>query len=255
MEEKPIHLTIHRSAGATLEEVRPGCWRLEVPAGEGGVYRLAQLDDTTSLRRRQYRWNPPVRLSLRARASSRAIPGTWGFGFWNDPFGMAIIRGVELLRLPALPNCAWFFFASPENYLSLRDDLPANGALAATFRSPRIPTGLLLAGVPALPAAFLRPGMRLLRRLGRRIVTQAATALAHDPTQWHVYEIDWQAGRTVLRVDGSMVLDTPLSPLGPLGLVIWIDNQYAAMPPDGSLKFGTLQNAAGWIEVEDLHAV
>jgi hypothetical protein len=33
-------------------------------------------------------------------------------------------------------------------------------------------------------------------------------------------------------------------PQSRLGLVIWIDNQYAAFPPDGKLGFGTLPNAS-----------
>jgi hypothetical protein len=66
---------------------------------------------------------------------------------------MAILKGTEMLRLPALPNTAWFFFASPPNYLSLRDDLPAQGALAAVFRSPRLPASLLVLGAASSAAA------------------------------------------------------------------------------------------------------
>jgi hypothetical protein len=235
--------------GASVTEALPGEWRLEIPAGPGGKYCLAQLDDYTHLKRRSYPWKPPVKISLRARSSGKEIPGTWGFGLWNDPFGMAIIKGVELVRLPALPNCAWFFFASPENYLSLRNDLPASGALAATFRSPRIPTALMLLGAPALPLGLFKGGRRLLRRLGGRFVRQSAVPMEHDPTGWHSYQIDWRRERTILTVDDVTVLETTVSPLGPLGLVIWIDNQYAALRPDGSLGFGTLANEAGWIEV------
>lgn len=238
--------------GASVTEALPSEWRLEIPAGLKGKYRLAQLDDYTHLKRRRYPWSPPATISLLARASSKDIPGTWGFGLWNDPFGMAIIKGVELVRLPALPNCVWFFFASPENYLSLRDDLPASGALAATFRSPRIPTALMLLGAPALPLGLFKGGLRLLRKLGSRVVKQAAVCMEHDPTGWHSYQIDWRLEQTTMRVDDIVVLETNVSPLGPLGLVIWIDNQYAALRPDGSLGFGSLGNEAGWIEVTDL---
>ncbi len=41
-------------------------------------------------------------------------------------------------------------------------------------------------------------------------------------------------------VDGQTVLETPISPRGPLGLVLWVDNQFAAFRPDGRLAFGTL---------------
>jgi hypothetical protein len=247
-----LHIT--RTEGAAVAESGPGRWRLEIPAGPQGKYRLAQLDDTGKLRRKDYLWQPPARLSLRARCSGQNIPGTWGFGWWNNPFGMGIIRGVELLRLPALPNAAWFFFASPENYLSLRDDLPASGALAATFCSPRIPTALLALGAPGLPLALLKPGMRLARRLGQGVVRQSAAQVKIDPTQWHTYEVDWKEEQVTLRVDGEAALETRLAPLGPLGLVIWVDNQYAALRPDGSIGFGTLENPKpAWIEFEDFN--
>jgi hypothetical protein len=54
-------------------------------------------------------------------------------------------------------------------------------------------------------------------------------------------------------VDGRTVLETALSPEPPLGLVIWVDNQYAALPPDGKFHYGTLPNPeAAWIEVKEL---
>jgi len=79
---------------------------------------------------RTFPCQPPYSLELSCRASALAIPGTWGFGLWNDPFNMAVLSRAELLRLPALPNAAWFFYAAPPSYLSLRDDLPAQGWLA-----------------------------------------------------------------------------------------------------------------------------
>jgi len=55
-------------------------------------------------------------------------------------------------------------------------------------------------------------------------------------------------------VDGAEILRTPLAPRGPLGLVLWIDNQYAAWRPDGRLGFGTLANPAAWLEIENIVA-
>ena len=95
-----------------------------------------------------------VTISLQARASHQEIPGTWGFGLWNDPFGMKLGFGGKHL-LPALPNAAWFFFASPPNHLSLRNDLPANGALAATFRSPPIPAWVFTPTILTLPLLLI----------------------------------------------------------------------------------------------------
>ena len=40
-----------------------------------------------------------------------------------------------------------------------------------------------------------------------------------------------------------------------LGVVIWIDNQYAALPPDGRLRYGTLENQErAWIEIKNIQA-
>lgn len=239
--------------GAEVIPAGERAWRLQIPSGPRGRYRLAQLDDYTNLARGDFPWKPPVDLSLRARASAQEIAGTWGFGFWNDPFSLSLGLGGATRHLPALPNAAWFFMASPPNYLSLRDDLPAQGALAAAFCAPRIPAAVLALGAPFLPLAFLPPAFRLLRRLGRRILLQDAAYFAVDLTGWHEYRLRWTANRVEYTLDGAPVLETRTIPVGPLGLVIWVDNQYAALPPDGRVRFGTLPTReAAWIEIEDL---
>ena len=240
-----------KSGGKVLQSSSSN-WHLEMPPGTNSSYRLAQLDDYADLARRDFPWQSPLTLSLRARASSNSIPGTWGFGLWNDSFGLTLVKGTQL-RLPVLPNTAWYFFASPPNYLSLRDDLPAQGQLAASFSSPlRLPAGLLLRA-PLVPLYFLPPVTRYLRRSARGYVNQDAVSLDHDPTEWHHYEIDWRSDRVVFRLDSETVLDTQASPAGPLGLVIWVDNQFASLPPDGRVGFGTLATGqAAWIELADL---
>jgi len=230
-----------------------GIYRLEIPAGPAGRYRLAQLDDSAGLNRKSFPWQPPLVLRLRARASQPSIPGTWGFGLWNDPFGLSLGFGGGN-RIPVLPQAAWFFFASPPNYLSLQDDLPAQGGMAATFHSRPLPAPLVALGIPALPLLALPATARRLRQLGRRFIRQAAASLSISGTEWHTYEIDWGAESTSFCVDGESVLDTPIIPSQPLGLVIWVDNQYAAWPPDGRLRFGTLANPApAWIEVSEIY--
>jgi hypothetical protein len=227
-------------------------WRLSIPAGPAGHYRLAQIDDYSELRRRSFPWNAPFQLSLRARASAAVIPGTWGFGLWNDPFGMGILSKVGGARLPVLPNAAWFFFASPANHLSLRDDLQAQGALAATFRSRNWPAALLALGAPGLALLAIPATARILRRLMRRFVGQDATALQLDPTEWHEYCLEWRQEAVDFQVDGQLVFHTEIAPVGSLGLVIWIDNQYAAFPADGRLRYGMLANPEEtWIEVQE----
>jgi hypothetical protein len=253
MASPPTFLKPTQSSGALVRLTDQGCWRLEVSAGARGAYRLAQLDDYSHLRRKQFPWQPPISLRLRARASAADLPGTWGFGFWNDPFGTAIMRSIDLVRLPALPNAAWFFFASRPNYLSLRDDLPARGALAAVFRSPQAPFPLLALAAPLLPLLFWPAAARRLRRLARRFVQQDAATLPIAATAWHSFTLEWQFNGVRLGVDETVVLESTLSPLGPLGFVLWLDNQFAALPPNGRILFGTLPTPEpAWIEIDRL---
>lgn len=211
-------------------------------------------------RRNDFAWKPPgpaaLRLELRARVSMDGLPGTWGFGLWNDPFGFGLGFGGAGLRLPALPNSAWFFYAGPGNHLAFRDDHPAQGFLAATFAAPRIPAALLTPGALALPMLAVRPLARLLRRAVRGLVRESGALVPGDPTRWHDYRLDWRAAQVTFIVDGAEVYSTPVSPRAPLGLVLWIDNQYAAFPPSGKVGMGTSPNPEGaWMEVEgiDVH--
>ena len=251
------NLTVASSPGSQVMPAGKGIWHLEIPAGAGGKYRLAQLDDYTGIPRRQFPWRPPLTFSLRARASAEGLPGTWGFGLWNDPFSLSLGFGGGTRRFPALPNTAWFFHASPPNYLSLRDDLPAQAFLAATFRSATLPAPLLAALSPGVVLFTLPPAARLFRRLARRFIRQDAVLVGgsgeYTPADWHAYQINWSQDSVIFSVDGASILNTPVSPSGPLALQIWIDNQYAALPPTGRLSFGALPNPQpAWIEISDL---
>ena len=75
-----------------------------------------------------------------------------------------------------------------------------------------------------------------------------------DTTQWHRYRIEWDAKRTVWYVDDALVFESPVSPntSQPLGVIIWIDNQYAAFTPEGKIAAGVLAGEEEWLEVEDL---
>lgn len=245
------------SPGARVTAFAKDYWRLEIPAVAGRTYCLAQLDDYAGKPRRGFPWRPPITLSLQGRASAENLPGTWGFGFWNDPFSLSLGFGGGTRRLPTLPNTAWFFHASPPNYLSLRDDLPAHGFLAATFSSPRLPA-LIMAILSPFLVLLISPAMaRLFRRLGRRIVRQAAAQVPgmgdFRVTEWHTYQLDWQSDQVVFTIDGEVLFTTPVSPRGPLSLVLWIDNQYAAFPPAGKVTYGTLPiPCPAWIELRDI---
>jgi hypothetical protein len=227
-------------------------WRLDIPAGTHGSYRLAQLDDYAACSRRQFPHVSPWTLNLRARVSAENLPGTWGFGLWNDPFGFSLGFGGTAGRLPVLPNAAWFFHASPPNWLALRDEIPSRGFFAGTIRSPRLPSLLLAPGLLALPILALRPCSRLLRRLAGRMVRQEAAAILVDGTECHEYTIIRLCETSEFKIDGKTILQTPISPHPPLGLVLWIDNQFASWNPEGRLGYGTLDNPAAWLEIESL---
>ncbi|MCB9135051.1 MAG: hypothetical protein H6636_06470 [Anaerolineales bacterium] len=245
----------HSSAtpGAKVNFPETGKGTFGLPPGPSRQYRLAQADDYYGLPRARFPWQPPVTFNVRARASHVAIPGTWGFGLWNDPMSLSLGFG-SARKFPALPNAVWYFFASSENALSLRDDLPSHGALAATFCAPNLPAWLLASGGLALPLLFFRPLARVLRRLTAKVVQQDAVALPLDPTKWHTYAFTWMRERVTFEVDGAQVLDTSISPRGPLGLVIWVDNQFAAWQPDGALQWGVLEGKTAYeIQIEDLN--
>ncbi len=233
--------------GAGIDKTQNG-YLLKIPAGDSSSYRFAQIDDYFGLPRRKFPHHS-LTLSLRAKTSGISLPGTWGFGLWNDPFGMSLGFGGRRWQLPALPNAAWFFGASQENHLSFRDQ-PAQGFLAQAFRSPKfhpllIPTGLVF--------PFSR---KAARRLLSRGIDEEASALSVDVTQWHAYRLEWSEKRVTWVVDDAIVFESPVSPKPPLGLVIWIDNQFAAFPPDGKIRFGVLENPEpAWIEISDLSLV
>ena len=253
MTGRPPHLTVHQTRDAQVHELASGAWMLEIPAGPAKRYRLAQLDDYHLLRRENFCWQPPLSLGLQARVSAADLPGTWGFGLWNDPFSLSMGLGGAAQRFPALPNAAWFFFASPANYLSFRSDLPAQGFLAATFQSCAVPPALLALAVPGLGLAAFPAGAQLVRRALRRLVKQSAALVPADVTAWHSYTLDWQPDGVSFTVDGQRFHTTEIAPSGSLGLVIWIDNQYAALPPNGRLRFGTLANPQpAWLELKGL---
>ncbi len=225
-------------------------WMFCLPEGGSSAYRYAQIDDYSPLARNRFLWRETATLSLRCRVSDHSLPGTWGFGLWNDPFAAALGLGGMGRRLPALPNCAWFFYASPENHLSFSADRPGNGFLAQTFCAPRIPSALLAPGIFGLPLLLVQPVSKWLRAsLAAKLIREDAKRLEIDVTQWHAYRLQWSQNRVEFTIDDEIVFLTETSPRGPLGFVLWIDNQFAAWRRDGSLGAGTLANPPAWMEL------
>jgi hypothetical protein len=292
-------LTLRHTPSARVEKISDDSshYRLSIPSGFSDSYRLAQLDDYSGLLRKKFPHHS-LTLSLSARTSSDSIAGTWGFGLWNDPFGLSLGFGGTPFRLPMLSNAAWFFGASEENYLSFREPagfdtgrnsavptrpaIAANGFIAQTFRSPRFHPLLILAGL-ALPFSR-KTTRRMLSRVvvedgivlrassaletaeyarekdyaslhSRRAQTSEEKRVNVKPSQWHRYRLEWSLKRVVWEVDDVQVFVSAVSPNPPLGLVVWIDNQYAAFTPEGKIGFGVLANPEpAWLEVQDVEA-
>ena len=274
-----MNLSPRHSTNANVTRLSENGWRMDIPAGDASAYRFAQLDDYSRLPRPRFPSHHPLTLSLRARTSSASIAGTWGFGLWNDPFGLSLGFGGNPFRLPALPNAIWFFHASEENWLSfknsgresesstfggdpeveLRDSKPVfgNGFLAQAFRSPKIPSPLLASlGILSLPITLpnlaTRRTRKWLRWLAGRFIRDDSVRLSVDQTQWHNYRLEWSPTRSAFWVDEALVFESPVSPRPPLGVVIWIDNQFARFTPEGKIGFGVLKNEAAWLEVDEV---
>lgn len=247
-------LKARHTQGANVTDIQNG-YRLTIPRGDDRHYRLAQLDDYAKSTRKDFPHRTTLCLSLRARASAASLPGTWGFGLWNDPFGLSLGFGGNPSRLPALPNAIWFFHASRENYLSFENPStgsgrgkPGNGFLAQVFCSPVFPLGRLIKVGLTLPYSRTKA-----RGAMSEIVEEDGVRLEVDVTEWHTYRLEWSPARCAFRVDETLVLETSLSPRLPLGLTLWIDNQYAAWRPDGKIGFGVLGNEEAWLEIADLN--
>ena len=228
-------------------------------------YANAQIDDYQGLPRRRFAWRPPLTLTVRARFSHPAhdgspvseaalttgLCGTAGFGFWNDPF---LMTGA---RIPTLPRALWFFYGSPPSNMRLDLHVPGHGWKAATIDALR-PAALLLAplALPAVALMNLRPLYRALWPLIQRALNVREATVEVDMLAWHTYTIDWGVEQARFVVDGEPVLAGAPSPRGPLGFVMWLDNQYMIATPQGRMGWGLLDvPGCQWMEVDQLAIV
>jgi len=240
-------LKARATPNASVEKTKDG-WRLGIQKGDSRAYRGAQLDDYSQLPRHKFP-HRSLNLSLRAKVSSSSVAGTWGFGLWNDPYGLSLGFGGNPFQMPALPNAVWFFYASPQNYLSFKNDKPAQGFFAQTFKSRGRVTPPLLAAGLTLPFS-----KKTARKLSSKVIDEDSIPLSVDVTQWQSYRLEWSQRSVVWYVDDAPVFESPVSPNAsrPLGVIIWIDNQYAAFTPEGRIAFGVLEGEEEWLEVENL---
>jgi hypothetical protein len=138
--------------------------------------------------------------------------------------------------------------------MALAEGVPGHGWKASVIRSAAIPSLLLLPGAAVGAALAQIPILRgSTMRLARRFVRAQEKILDADLDSWHEYRMEWKAEGVNFLVDGELVHAASLSPRSPLGLVIWIDNQYLIASPKGGFRFGTLKTEAEQrLEVEDL---
>jgi hypothetical protein len=235
--------------GSAVEHTGAG-WRFVNWPTPAGTYTDAQIDDYQGLKRRAFRWRPPLTLTVRARFSHPVgeLVGTAGFGFWNDPF---LMTGA---RMPALPRAIWFFHASPPSDMRLALDVPGHGWKAATIDAIRLPFFLLAPTAPlAVPLMNVRPLYRALWPVAQRAVGVREALIDAPLTGWHTYRLEWGERRARFTVDDHTVLACDTAPRGPLGFVMWIDNQAMIATPWGRFGWRALDvPRRQWMEVERL---
>jgi hypothetical protein len=97
----------------------------------------------------------------------------------------------------------------------------------------------------------LRPLYRFLWPSIQRAVKVQEAIVEAEMTEWHTYTIEWGTEWTCFLVDENLVLENAPSPRGPLGFVMWIDNQYMVVTPWGRFGWGLLNVPnCQWMEVE-----
>jgi hypothetical protein len=253
MQDYPFALNPFLLGGGKISSSQEDVLRLSLPSNSK-VYCDSQLDDYHPLPRSAFKWSPPVNLNILARTSHSAPSGTLGFGFWNDPFTISLGQGGAARRLPAPPQTLWFFYGSQENDLPLVPGIPGNGWKSASLRSPKIPP-LLLA-----PLAAAAIGLSSIPLLRSWIIQSAINRVDADEVildlslnDWHLYAIEWTNETATFRVDDVVIHETSILPSGPLGFVLWIDNQFAIANPTKGFRFGTNRTHDDeWMEVRIL---
>ncbi len=211
-------------------ENEPGIIRFVVDGAQAGQLSDAELDDHRTAPRHKLRWQPPLRMIVRARMSHRAgeMLGTAGFGFWNDPFDW-----VGNVQVP--PSAVWFFYGSPQNDMSFVRGVRGNGWKAAMLNGGRSNKVEMALG----NFIFRLPGMsRLIFALAETRIHAQETLLDDVVlTEWHDYRIDWLKREVIFFVDEVERLRAPHPPTIPLGFVAWVDNNAASIGPGREFGF------------------
>ncbi|MEM7033663.1 MAG: hypothetical protein AAF629_29210 [Chloroflexota bacterium] len=213
-------------------------------------YTNAQIDDYQGLPRRDFLWQPPLKLVVHARFSHENghLKGTAGFGFWNDPFMMT--GG----RWPSLPKALWFFYTSPPSNMKLDGQTPGFGWKAATIDAWHWPFFALAPLAPiAVPLMNISPLYQLCWPLGQRAIRVSEKQISASMVTWQTYELIWQPDTVRFSINQQVILQCKTVPQGPLGLVVWFDNQYMVVTPWGKFGHGLIaESETQWMEIDQL---
>jgi len=97
---------------------------------------------------------------------------------------------------------------------------------------------------------------RRLWPVGQRAIGVSEALVEAAMTDWHSYALEWGLRRAVFSVDERVILDCATPPRGPLGLVMWIDNQAMVAKPWGRFGWQTLPlEQAQWMEIGGMEIV
>jgi hypothetical protein len=108
--------------------------------------------------------------------------------------------------------------------------------------APTAPIGIFLMRVPAL--------YRTLYPIAQQALGVAEAIISSPITEWHTYTLNWLGSEVRFTVDDQLVLTAPFSPRAPLGFILWVDNQFAIVTPQGRLGGGVIGlEASQWLEV------
>lgn len=204
--------------------------KMTVNGAAAGKLSVAQIDDYIHLPRKRYLWTPPLRLKTRLRVShpSGQLLGTAGVGFWNNPMPL---WGT---RMEVNPNWIWFYYASPDSTIALTDG-PTSGWKASIVNAG--PGGEKMMALSDRLMHLPVVGSTLSKM---RLPAQENTLDAVDFTTWHDLTIEWLPDEITFWVDGVVVLHGHIHMQVPQAFVAWLDNNYAAVTPDGQFDIGNL---------------
>ena len=120
-------------------------------------------------------------------------------------------------------------------------NVPGFGWKAATIDALRWPFFALAPVAPlAIPLMNIPALYHLCWPLAQRAIRVSEALLPASMTDWHTYELVWQPSAVLFFVDGQIIHITPSAPRGPLGFVMWLDNQYMVITPWGRFRYGLL---------------